>query len=151
MQRIFFSAVVCLLFTTPVRAQDFLNHITGDVGAGFTFPAGRIADHTQNGFNFVASGGPRFNRHFSLTLDFSLHYMDVKNFLESPEAGVDLSFGSMVRMWSLTLNPSYEFIKQERFSSYATGGYGLYNRKPAIGRARSDSGRRVRPILERLC
>jgi len=129
MQRIFFSAVVCLLFTTPVRAQDFLNQITGDVGAGFTFPAGRIADHTQNGFNFVASGGPRFNRHFSLTLDFSLHYMDVKNFLESPETGVDLSFGSMVRMWSLTLNPSYEFIKQERFSSYATGGYGLYNRK----------------------
>jgi hypothetical protein len=32
-----------------------------------------------------------------------------------------------MRMRSLTVNPSYEFIK-ESFTSYATGGYGLYNR-----------------------
>ena len=31
-------------------------------------------------------------------------------------------------IWSLTVNPNYEFIKRERFSSYATGGYGLYYR-----------------------
>ena len=128
MRQIFRLVVICLVSAVPVRAQDFLNHITADVGAGFTFPVGRIADHTKNGFNFVASGGPRFNR-FSVTLDFSLHYMDVKNFLESPEGNIGLSFGSMVRLWSLTVNPSYEFIKHEHFGSYATGGYGLYNRK----------------------
>jgi opacity protein-like surface antigen len=113
----------------PVRAQDFLNHITADVGAGFSFPIGEAANHTKTGFNFVASGGPRFNSHFSLSLDFSLHYLEIKNSLQDPETGVDLSLGSIMRLWSLTVNPAYEFIKQERFSSYATAGYGLYNRR----------------------
>ena len=129
MRRIYLYIVMCLLFTAASKAQDFLNHVTAEAGAGFSFPVGTIGDHTKNGFNFVASGGPRFNRRFSVTLDFSLHYMDVKNFLENPESGVDISFGSIVRLWSLTVNPSYEFIKQEHFGAYATGGYGLYNRK----------------------
>ena len=133
MQRIFLSLVICLLFTMPLPARDplnhdFLNHITFDAGAGFTFPLATLADHTKTGFNFVASGGPRFNRHLDLTLDFSLHYLDIENSFRSPD-GVELSFGSIMRMWSLTVNPGYEFIKQERFSSYVTGGYGLYNRR----------------------
>jgi len=129
MQQILLSVVICLLFTLPLPAQqNFLDHVTAEVGAGFSFPLGTFKNHAKNGFNFVASGGPRFNRHFTVALDFSLHYMDVKNFLETSE-NVDISQGSMIRIWTLTVNPGYEFIKQERFSTYATGGYGLYNRK----------------------
>ena len=128
-QLIFVPAGICLLFAIPLRAQDSLNHITAGVGAGFTFPLSAIGDHAKNGYNFMASGGPRFNPHFSVTLDFGLHHMNIKNFLVSPETGANLSSGSMLRIWSLTVNPSYEFIKQEGFSSYATGGYGLYNRR----------------------
>jgi hypothetical protein len=128
-QRVFLPAVVSLLLAAPLHAQDFLNHLTVGAGAGFSFPIDEIAAHTKTGFNFVASGGPRLNPRFSVGLDFSLHYLNVKNSLQSPETGVDLSLGSMMRMWSLTLNPVYEFIKQDRFSSYATGGYGLYNRR----------------------
>ena len=125
----FLSAVICSLFAMPLRGQDFLNHITAHAGAGFTFPVGTIADRTKTGFNFVASGGPRFNRHFTLSLDFSLHFLDIENSFHDPETDTELSLGSEVRVWSLTVNPGYEFIKQERFSSYATGGYGVYNRR----------------------
>ena len=59
-----------------------------------------------------------------VTLDFSLHYLDIKNSFPNPGGDAELSFGSIMRMWSLTVNPGYEFIKRERFSSYATGGYG---------------------------
>jgi opacity protein-like surface antigen len=128
-QRIILSLALCLLFSLPLRAQEYLNHVTFDVGAGFSFPVGQTANHTKMGFNFVASGGPRFNRRFSLTADFSLHYLNVKNSFIDPVSGVDLSLGSIMRMWSLTANPTFEFIKQERFNSYATGGYGLYNRR----------------------
>jgi opacity protein-like surface antigen len=128
MQQILLLVLICLLFTLPLPAQNFLDHVTAEAGAGFTFPVDTMRNHTKNGFNFLASGGPRFNRHFTMTLDFSLHYMDVKNFLKNSN-NVDISQGSMVRIWSLTVNPGYEFIKQERFSTYATGGYGLYNRK----------------------
>jgi len=113
----------------PLPAQEILNHFTGEVGAGFTFPLDRLADHTNTGFNFVAAAGPRLTNRFALTLDFSLHYTNLKDFLENPATGSSISSGSMARIWSLTLNPVFEFIKHEQFSAYATGGYGLYNRK----------------------
>jgi hypothetical protein len=120
---------MCFFSIMPLHAQDSLEHITVAVGAGFTFPLGSTADHTKMGFNFVASGGPRFSPRFSATLDFSLHYLDVKNSLTDPQTDVDLSLGSMMRVWSLTVNPSYQFIHREEFRSYATAGYGLYNRE----------------------
>src|SRR5215470_13644057 len=107
MQRIFLPVVIGLLFAMPLRAQDWLNHITAKVGAGFSFPADALADHVNTGFNFTASGGPRFNPRFSLTLDFTLHYFNVKNSRQSTET-IGLPLGSMVRMWSLTVNPGYE-------------------------------------------
>ena len=129
MQRIFFAVLTSLLVIVPLQAQDFLKHLTAGVGAGFSFPVATTRDHTKTGFNFIASGGPRFNDHVTLSLDFSLHYLELKNSFVSPATGTELALGSTIRMWSLTLNPSYEFIKKERFRSYATGGYGVYNRR----------------------
>jgi opacity protein-like surface antigen len=126
---ILYCLMICLLFTTPLKAQDFPRDFTVAVGAGFSFPIDPLASRTKTGFNFTASGGPRFNPRLSLTLDFSLHYMNAQNALHSVLNNIPVSFGSEVRVWSLTVNPNYEFIRQERFSSYATGGYGLYNRK----------------------
>ena len=127
------AIISCSLFAAPVCAQDFLNrfdHFTAEVGAGFSFPAGVHADHLKTGFNFVASGGPRFNSHFTLTGDFSLHYLNVKRAEQIIDNNApQVSLGSMMRMWSLTLNPGYTPIKQERFSLYLTAGYGLYNRR----------------------
>jgi hypothetical protein len=123
------SIVLCLLFTTSLRAQNFLNHVTMGAGAGFSFPVSTLSHRTKTGFNFVASGGPRFNSRFSVPIDFSLHYLNIKNSARSTDPNIDLFLGSLARIWSLTVNPSYEFIKQERFGSYATAGYGLYNRK----------------------
>jgi len=125
------SVVACLLCAVPLAAQDFLDNFTVAVGGGFTFPVATIADHIKPGFNFIASGGPRVHRRLSIVADFSLHYMNVDddNFLQDPVNNVQISFGSLVRVWSLTANPVFEFIKQERFSSYATGGFGFYNRK----------------------
>src|SRR5262249_53128048 len=80
------------------------------------------------GFNFIASGGPRWDR-FTATLDFSLHYMQLKNSFRDNLNNIEVSNGSLLRVWSLTVNPGYKFIKQEGFSAYVTGGYGLYNRK----------------------
>src|SRR5262245_35071277 len=123
------AIISCSLFVMPARAQESLNHFTAEVGAGFSFPIGIYADHLKTGFNFVASGGPRFNSHFTLTADFSLHYLNVKHAEQISGNTPQISLGSMMRMWSLTLNPGFELIKQERFSFYATAGYGLYNRR----------------------
>src|SRR5262245_10897135 len=94
-QWVLLPAVSCLLFAMSSQAQNAPAHLTFDVGAGFSFPLGETADHTKTGFNFVASVGPRFNSRLSLTLDFSLHYFNIKNSLKDPVTGVDLSLGSM--------------------------------------------------------
>src|SRR5262245_46101962 len=44
--------VVCLLFIMPLQAQDWIDHLTAGVGAGFTFPLSSTADHTKMGWNF---------------------------------------------------------------------------------------------------
>jgi hypothetical protein len=118
--------MVCA-FSTYVDGQDRFENFTVDVGGGFSFPTGQLGNRVQTGFSFVASGGPRFNPSLSVGLDFALHYFNTKNFLGSPVNQVN-SLGSMVRVWSLTINPTYQFWKGEKLSSYATGGYGIYNR-----------------------
>jgi opacity protein-like surface antigen len=127
--RLVLALVICLVFCSVYEAQDVLKHVTFGFGAGFSVPAGATRNHTQTGFNFTANGGPRFDSRFSATLDFSLHFLDLKNTLKDPRTLADPSLGSMMRLWSLTVNPNYKFIKKEKFSSYFTGGYGLYNRR----------------------
>src|SRR5262249_33087103 len=103
MRRVLFCVILSWLFVLPLRAQQRFDHITFGAGAGFTFPLDALSHHTKTGFNFVASGGPRFDR-LSLTLDFSLHYLNVKNSLESKD-NLKVSLGSMMRLWTLTVNP----------------------------------------------
>jgi len=119
----------CVLFSSLSQAQDVLNHVTFGVGAGFSVPSGTTQHHTQTGFNFTADGGPRFNGRFSATLDFSLSYLNLKSTLKDPRTLADPSLGSRMRLWTLTANPNFKFIRKEKFSSYVTAGYGLYNRK----------------------
>jgi opacity protein-like surface antigen len=122
-----------LLFSTNLPAQNTLEHVTFGAGGGFTFPVGQLSNRTQTvGYEFAASGGPRFNPSLSLTLDFAIHYINLKNRLQQVSTATDFSLGSTVRIWSLTVNPTYQFIRREKTSYYATAGYGLYNRQLQI-------------------
>jgi opacity protein-like surface antigen len=127
--RVALAVVIGLVFCAISQAQDVLNNVTFGFGAGFSVPAGATRNHVQTGFNFTANGGPRFDSRFSATLDFSLHYFNLKNTLKDPRTLADPSLGARMRLWSLTVNPNYKFIRREKFSSYVTGGYGLYSRR----------------------
>lgn len=118
----------CLPVQAQTVAQDRLEHVTFDVGAGFSLPLGQLENRADTGFAFVASGGARFSPNLSVGLDFAVHYFNVKNPLPTVATGVNLASGAVVRMWSLTVNPTYQVFKRERSSYYATAGYGLYNR-----------------------
>jgi opacity protein-like surface antigen len=128
MKRTILPIALAILFSKNLVAQDRLEHFTFDVGGGFSLPVGQLQNRADTGFAFVASGGPRFSPRLSVDLDFALHYFNVKNPLPSAATGVNLASGAVVRTWSLTVNPAYQFIRRERSSYYATAGYGLYNR-----------------------
>jgi hypothetical protein len=128
--------VVGFLFSVNLTAQDSLKHLTLDVGGGFSFPAGQLKNHANNGVELVASAGARFNPRLSVNLDFAVNHFNVKNSLQNRAVGADFALGAVVRTWSLTVNPTYQFLRREKFSYYATAGYGLYNRQlqlPAPG------------------
>jgi hypothetical protein len=128
--------VVGVLFQVNLPAQDTLKHLTFDVGGGFSFPAGQLKNHANNGVELVASGGWRFNPSLSVGLDFAVSHFNVKNSLQNHAIGADFALGADVRTWSLTVNPVYQFLRREKSSYYATAGYGLYNRQlqlPAPG------------------
>ncbi len=132
LRRVFFGALLVGVLSFNSYGQDGLRHVTFGAGAGFSFPVGQLENHAETGFHFAAAGGARFNSRLSLGLDFALHYFNVHNSFHSPVAGVDFSLGSKVRVWSLTVNPTYQFWKAEKFTTYVTGGYGLYNRQLQI-------------------
>jgi hypothetical protein len=114
--------VICLLAALSVQGQS---SITAAFGGGVGIPVGVTNDHAGTGFSFVASAGPRFNRYFSGTVDFNFEGASV-DVLQN--ASTNTQVDAQMYIWGLTLNPNLEFIHKERFISYATAGYGIYNR-----------------------
>jgi len=130
MKRICLSFVICVLAVVPLQAQKFDNFVA-QIGAGFNTPVGPANSRLGNGFSFNAAAGPRFAQNASLLLDFSYNNLNVihltrNGFLSDTD---DPFFDASGKMWSLTVNPEFEFVKAENWSWFAQGGYGVYNRR----------------------
>jgi opacity protein-like surface antigen len=135
-KRILLCATICLISASALQAQDsFFSSFTGAIGAGITLPVARADDFAGTGGHFMAAAGPRFNSRTSLLLDFGYHDMDVDF---AGEGGNETLIDGGMRVWSLTLNPQFEWIRAEHFTSYVTGGYGVYNRQLEVTQADFD-------------
>jgi outer membrane protease len=124
MKRIGLCIVVCMFAVLPLQAQNFDNFVA-EVGGGFNIPAGPTSRHASNGWNFVAAAGPRVSRNASVLVDFSFNKLNVDHLDTFDEDVIDAN----MRMWSITINPSFEVVRRDRWSWLATGGYGVYNRR----------------------
>jgi hypothetical protein len=123
--------VLALCAASATFAQDW-HRVAGYVGGGFTNPVRDTADRADRGWNIVAGVGPRIVEGFSLMADFSYQSTGLKSFQGIvPEAPFDAN----ARIWSLTLNPTFEVGVTKVVGAYATAGYGLYNRRLQLTRA----------------
>jgi opacity protein-like surface antigen len=113
------------------------HRLTAEFGGGVAVPIGDTNQRAKVGFSFAAAAGPRLTNRFSALLDFTFHGLDV-NALENSSGNPRVD--AQMYLWSLTANPDFQFIKTERFSSYVTGGYGLYYRWLELTRADFGSG-----------
>jgi opacity protein-like surface antigen len=136
-----------LIAAAPLQAQWFTDRLTLQAGAGVALPSGSTSEHAGNGTNFMAGAGVRFHSGASLRLNFSNQQMDADTF---DDIGKATAVDADMRMWSLTLNPTFDFIRLERFSSYIDAGYGLYNRRLQLTRA-DFNNRRVCDSWWGLC
>jgi opacity protein-like surface antigen len=126
--------MLSLVAAFPLFGKDLPDNLTGHIGAGFALPVGSLTrHHTGTGGAFTASAGPRFSR-FSLLADLSYNDMEVDSL--EPD-GVDTNMDANMRLWSLTVNPTFDYIRLESFNSYVTAGYGLYSKGLLLRRADS--------------
>lgn len=98
------------------------SHLTYEVGGGFNAPTSDSSEHISWGGNFTVGAGYRANQNFSLNLEYQFIDSKLPGQIIA-EAGAT---GGHVHIWSLTLDPMYEFNPKSAIGFYAVGGGGFY-------------------------
>lgn len=101
-----------------------MSHMTYEVGGGFNAPTSDSSPYITWGGNFTVGAGYRWNQNLSLNLEFQ--------FIDSKLPGAMIAQagaqGGHDHIFSLTLDPMYEFNPKSAIGFYAVGGYGYYHK-----------------------
>jgi hypothetical protein len=100
------------------------SHLTYEVGGGFNAPTSDSSPYITWGANVTVGGGYRFNQNLSVMLEYQFIDSKIPGAIIA-EAGAT---GGHDHIWSLTLDPVYEFNPKSSISFYGTGGYGFYRK-----------------------
>ena len=101
-----------------------MSHMTYEVGGGFNAPTSDYSPYITWGGNITVGGGYRFNKNLSLMLEYQFIDDKLPGAIIA-EAGAT---GGHDHIWSLTLDPVYNFNPKSSINFYATGGYGFYRK-----------------------
>jgi hypothetical protein len=102
-----------------------INHLTFEGGGGFTIPTGGGQQFLNNGWNIKAGGGYKFNDRFSAMLDYDYVSMGVPTAILNQ---VNPQGGGATHLWSLTINPMYNYKTIGHWGGYVVGGGGFYRK-----------------------
>lgn len=101
-----------------------MSHMAYEVGGGFNAPTEDSSPYISWGGNITVGAGYRFNNNLSLMLEYQ--------FIDSKLPGAIIAeagaTGGNDHIWSLTLDPVYNFNPKSSINLYATGGYGFYRK-----------------------
>jgi len=100
------------------------SHLTYEVGGGFNAPTSDSSPYITWGGNITVGAGYIFNQNLSLNLEYQFIDSKVPGAVIA-EAGAT---GGHDHIWSLTLDPVFEFNPKSSMDFYATGGYGFYRK-----------------------
>jgi hypothetical protein len=101
-----------------------MSHMTYEVGGGMNAPTNDSSPYITWGVNLTVGGGYRFNKNLALMLEYQFIDDKVPGAIIA-EAGAT---GGNDHIWSLTLDPVYDFNPKSSIDFYATGGYGFYRK-----------------------
>jgi len=104
--------------------NGIMSHMTYEVGGGFNAPSSDSSPYITWGGNFTVGAGYRWNQNLTLNLEYQFIDSKLPGQIIA-EAGAT---GGHDHIWSLTLDPVYEFNPKSAIGFYATGGYGFYRK-----------------------
>ena len=102
-----------------------MDRLTFEGGGGFIIPTGSARQYENMGWNIKAGGGYRLNDRFSAMLDYDYVSMGVPSAILNQ---VNPQGGAATHLWSLTINPIFNYISIGRWDGYVVGGGGFYRK-----------------------
>ncbi len=98
------------------------DHLVLEGGGGVTAPGGDTQNYANTGWNVLAGIGYRFNHRLSLLAEWNFNYMFVPHSLANVSAGTP---DGNEHIWTIDLNPKFDFIRGGRADAYVIGGGGF--------------------------
>jgi hypothetical protein len=102
--------------------QSWTDHIVLEGGAGVTVPGGETQNYANTGFNILAGAGYKFNNRLSLLGEWTFNRLTVPNSLAAVVAGTP---DGNEHIWTIDVNPKFNFIHRGRSDGYVIGGGGF--------------------------
>lgn len=104
------------------KGTSWTDHLVLEGGGGVTAPAGYTQKEANTGWNILLGGGVKFNNRLSLLAEWNFNDMGVPHTLAQSQAKVP---NGNEHIWTVTLDPKFNFIRKGRFDGYAIGGGGF--------------------------
>ncbi len=100
------------------------SHLAVEGGGGFTAPLGNSTSELTYGWNFRGGLGWNFSKKIAVLGEYEFDRTGIPTTILN-EVGEP---GGNVHMWSLTLDPVWNYKTSGRWGGYVTGGGGFYRR-----------------------
>jgi len=108
--------------TPRYTGHSWTDHFVFEAGAGVTPAAGDTQHYANTGYNVLLGTGLKFNDRLSLLAEWNFNRMGVPHTLAGIIAGTP---DGNEHLWTLDLNPKFNFIHGDRGNGYVIGGGGF--------------------------
>ena len=105
-------------------------------GGGYDTSAGATRKYQGVGWNYRMGAGYRLNRRFAALVEYGFDHFGIpqsqapyiyRNFLNPPT-----SVDGNIHLWSVTLEPTFNYFQTEHYGGYLVGGGGFYRKLTSI-------------------
>ncbi|MEO6966157.1 MAG: hypothetical protein ABI076_09735 [Acidobacteriaceae bacterium] len=108
--------------TPRYTGEGWGSHFVFEGGAGVTPPAGNTQNFANTGYNILAGAGLKFNDRLSVLAEWNFNRLGMPDTLAGIVAGTP---SGNEHLWTLDLNPKFNFIHGDRMDGYVIGGGGF--------------------------
>ena len=131
-----------------------MSHFAAEFGGGWTTPANESQHDLTYGWDVVAGAGYKFNHKFSLLGEYQFNSNKIpgKVLAQVGEPGGD------IHIWSLTVDPVWNYKTSGVWGGYVTGGGGFYRKTTSFTEPALDHRLLLRlflllslPVCRRCC
>jgi hypothetical protein len=108
--------------TPRYTGHNWTDHWVIEGGAGVTAPASDTQSYANTGYNVLLGTGYKFNDRLSVLAEWNFNRMGVPHSIAGVVAGTP---DGNEHIWTIDLNPKFDFIQSGRADGYVIGGGGF--------------------------